>query len=64
MAIISCEELNKNYNGNCRKLVTDYMEEKPEIKKNFRDLMNLLNLLNLLSLLNLLNLLYMNIMNY
>ena len=27
VAIISCEELNKNYSGNCRKLVTDYMEE-------------------------------------
>jgi len=27
VAIISCEELNKNYNGNCQKLVTDYMEE-------------------------------------
>ena len=37
MAIISCEELNKNYNGNCRKLVTDYMEEKPEIKKKFQE---------------------------
>ena len=30
VAIISCEELNKNYNGNCKKLVTEYMEEKPE----------------------------------
>ena len=31
VAIISCEELNKNYSGNCQKLVTDYMEEKPKI---------------------------------
>ena len=30
VAIISCEELNKNYNGNCKKLVTDYMKEKIE----------------------------------
>ena len=30
VAIISCEELNKNYNGNCKKLITEYMEEKPE----------------------------------
>ena len=27
VAIISCEELNKNCSGNCQKLVTDYMEE-------------------------------------
>ena len=25
VAIISCEELNKNYCGNCKKVVTDYM---------------------------------------
>ena len=25
VAIISCEELNENYNGNCKKLVTEYM---------------------------------------
>ena len=25
VAIISCEELNKNYNGNCQKLVIDYI---------------------------------------
>ena len=30
VTIISCEELNKNYNGNYRKLVIDYMEEKFE----------------------------------
>ena len=38
VAIISCEELNKNYNGNCRKLVTDYIEENPkaELKKGFK----------------------------
>ena len=30
VAIICCEELNQNYNGNCKKLVTDYMEEKTE----------------------------------
>ena len=30
VAIISCEELNRNCNGNCKKLVTDYMKEKPE----------------------------------
>ena len=30
VAIISCEELNKSYNGNCKKLVTDYMDEKTE----------------------------------
>ena len=30
VAIISCEELNRKYNGNCKKLVTEYMEEKPE----------------------------------
>ena len=31
VAIISCEELNRNCNGNCKKLVTDYMEKKPSI---------------------------------
>ena len=30
VAIISCEELNRNCNGNCKKLVTDYMKKKPE----------------------------------
>ena len=30
VAIISCEELNPNYNGNCKKLVTDYMEKMTE----------------------------------
>ncbi len=30
VAIICCEELNPNYNGNCKKLVTDYMEEMTE----------------------------------
>ena len=30
VAIICCEELNQNYNGNCKKLVTEYMEEKTE----------------------------------
>ena len=28
VAIISCEELNKNHNGNCKRLVTDYMKDK------------------------------------
>ena len=28
VAIISCEELNRNYNGNCKKIVMDYMKEK------------------------------------
>ena len=31
VAIISCEELNRNCNGNCKKLVTDYMKEKQSI---------------------------------
>ena len=26
VAIISCEELNKNYKGNCKKLVIEYMD--------------------------------------
>ena len=32
VAIISCEELTNIYNKNCKKLVIDYMEEKPENK--------------------------------
>ena len=28
VAIISCEELYKNHNGNCKRLVTDYMKDK------------------------------------
>ena len=31
VAIISCEELNKNHNGNCKKLVTEYMSSKPPV---------------------------------
>ena len=33
VAIISCEEINKNYEGNCKKLVTEYMPNFP-IPKN------------------------------
>ena len=32
VAIICCEEFNPNYNGNCKKLVIEYMEE--ETKKD------------------------------
>ncbi len=28
VAIISCEEINGNYKGNCKKLVTDYMTKQ------------------------------------
>ena len=31
VAIITCEELNKNYNGNCQRLVTEYMTEPSDI---------------------------------
>ena len=30
IAIISCEELNKNRKGNCKKLVTEYMKSRNE----------------------------------
>ena len=41
VAIISCEELNRNCNGNCKKLVTDYMKEKPSIDgKRFKGELN------------------------
>ena len=35
VAIISCEELNKNHSGNCKKAVTDYM---PKNDKNIEDI--------------------------
>ena len=33
VAIISCEELNKNYSGNCKRLVTEYMDSNKDIDK-------------------------------
>ena len=33
VAIISCEELKKNYSGNCKRLVTEYMDPYKEIDK-------------------------------
>ena len=39
--IISCEELNRNCNGKCKKLFTDYMKEKPSIDgKRFKGELN------------------------
>ena len=32
VAIISCEELNKNRKGNCKRLVTEYMKPKYEVQ--------------------------------
>ena len=33
VAIISCEELNKNYSGNCKRLVTEYMGSNIDIRE-------------------------------
>ena len=33
VAIISCEELKKNYSGNCKRLVIEYMDPNKEIDK-------------------------------